>query len=193
MNNFYVYRHLRKDTGNPFYVGKGNGKRPFSRSGRNRYWHRIVKLAGYEAEIMIGGLTEEEAYKKEMELIHLYKKHGYSEANLSKGGRGSSSGVAGFWKGKKIPKAVRDKISLKLLGNKAWNTGKALSKQHKMSLSLSHKGLPSPRRKRIIGGDGVVYNSITEAAIKNKIKRTTLNAMLSGQTRNFSGFKYLEE
>ena len=41
MNDYYVYEHIRNDNNSCFYVGKGHGKRAYSKS-RNEH-HNIVK------------------------------------------------------------------------------------------------------------------------------------------------------
>lgn len=69
-NNFYVYFHLDKD-GNIFYVGKGTGKRAWSKD-RHEVWNKYVdqRLNGeYEVKIHKDGLTEEQAESLEDELI----------------------------------------------------------------------------------------------------------------------------
>ena len=62
MSRFYVYRHIRADTGEVFYVGKGcfrkNRKETFERANadhsRNKFWAAIVKRAGgFESEIVM--------------------------------------------------------------------------------------------------------------------------------------------
>ena len=71
--DFYVYAHKNKD-GKVFYVGKGTGRRAWSRS-RHPIWHRYVndRLGGaYEVEIMRSGLTEREAESAEAELMEQY-------------------------------------------------------------------------------------------------------------------------
>jgi len=90
MGNYGVYRHIRLDTNVPFYIGKGLNKRAFSKRDRNQYWHNIVNKYGYEVEIMLEGLTNENAIIKEKEFIKLYKVLGYCEANLTNGGEGLS-------------------------------------------------------------------------------------------------------
>ena len=73
----YIYRHIRADKNQPFYIGVGlrdNGyKRAFQRGKhkRSEHWQRIAKN-GYEVEILLDGLTEEQAFQKEIEFIALY-------------------------------------------------------------------------------------------------------------------------
>jgi len=72
----YVYRHIRLDKNQPFYIGIGkddNFKRAYqkSKTKRSEYWHNIANN-GYEVEILMDGLTWEEACEKEKEFISLY-------------------------------------------------------------------------------------------------------------------------
>lgn len=73
----YVYRHIRADKNQPFYIGVGltdNGYQRAhqkSKTKRSEYWHNIAKN-GYEVEILLDGLTVEQAFQKEIEFIALY-------------------------------------------------------------------------------------------------------------------------
>lgn len=73
----YVYRHIRTDKNQPFYIGVGltdNGYQRAhqkSKTKRSEYWHNIAKN-GYEVEILLDGLTDEQAFQKEIEFIALY-------------------------------------------------------------------------------------------------------------------------
>lgn len=74
----YVYRHIRLDKKEPFYVGIGlNAKagtypRAFYTKERSVYWHNIASKADYKVEIMLDELTWEDACVKEREFISLY-------------------------------------------------------------------------------------------------------------------------
>jgi hypothetical protein len=93
----YVYRHIRLDTNIPFYVGLGvketdRYRRAHSKSDRNKHWRNIVNKAGYDVEIIMEGLTFEEACAKEIEFIALYGRADLGKGpliNLTDGGEGT--------------------------------------------------------------------------------------------------------
>lgn len=76
----YVYRHIRLDKNEPFYIGVGEDKpqnigkykRAYNRNSRNAVWKSIINSTNYEVEILMEDLTYEEAYEKEIEFINLY-------------------------------------------------------------------------------------------------------------------------
>lgn len=92
MTQYYVYQHIRPDTGQPFYVGKGHSGRSRSKSSRNKYWHSIVKSVGYKVEFLAKNLNELEAYYLENFFIRLYglKSSGGLLVNQTVGGDGQS-------------------------------------------------------------------------------------------------------
>ena len=68
----YVYKHIRKDRNEVFYIGIGTQdkfKRAFSKIKRNDFWRNIASKTEYEVVIIYDGLTWEEACLKEIELI----------------------------------------------------------------------------------------------------------------------------
>ena len=68
---FCVYLHKRKDTGEVFYVGSGNTKRPFVlvKGQRGKGWDEIFNQTGVEVEVLFEGLTKDEATLKEAEVL----------------------------------------------------------------------------------------------------------------------------
>ena len=73
----YLYRHIRLDTNQPFYIGisKFNDEvysRAYDKKGRNIFWHRVANKVNFEVEIMIDNITWEQACEKEVEFIKLY-------------------------------------------------------------------------------------------------------------------------
>lgn len=155
MNNSYLYRHIRNDTNQVFYVGVGTGRnyeRANSIRGRNTIWNRIVKKTKYEVEIIIDNLNREYALEKEKEFIELYGRIDLKNGtlcNLTEGG----DGCIGF------SQEVKNKMSAAQKGNKKWklrksndycrlmglsNKGKKLSKEQKRKISETRIGEKAP-------------------------------------------------
>lgn len=110
-NDFYVYLHIRNDTGEVFYVGKGRKKRATRTDGRNDYWKRIVqKSGGFSVKYVFSNLTESEAFDLEIKTIQELKNQGVNLCNLTDGGEGLSGIVP--------TKDHREKISLAKAGIK---------------------------------------------------------------------------
>ena len=122
-NRFYVYEHLRADSGDVFYVGKGTGKRCYikGKAHRNAFWQRVVeKAGGFNVRIVADGLSEDLAFLVEIERIDQLRAMGVRLCNLTDGGDVVSGWVrTPEWKekvgkahrGKIISQEVREKIS----------------------------------------------------------------------------------
>ena len=66
-NQWYVYKHVRLDKNEPFYIGIGSTKnhgRAFSKSIRNDIWKKIINKTKYSVEILYENLTIDEAKSK---------------------------------------------------------------------------------------------------------------------------------
>jgi hypothetical protein len=90
-NNYCVYRHIRLDTNQVFYIGMGNLKRPLCRYSRNRYWNHITNQTEWFSEVIMDGLTLKEAHQKEIEFISIYGRKDLglgTLCNLTDGGTG---------------------------------------------------------------------------------------------------------
>lgn len=69
----FVYRHIRLDKNEPFYIGISKDQyRPYATKNRSKYWARIVNKSDYRVEILFDDLTYEQAKEKEIEFISLY-------------------------------------------------------------------------------------------------------------------------
>ena len=68
-----VYRHIREDTNEVFYIGIGKtDKRSYEKNRhRSDFWKNIAKN-GFKVDIIFDDLTWEEAGEKEKEFILLY-------------------------------------------------------------------------------------------------------------------------
>lgn len=149
MQKFYVYYHRdpRKEfKGWKRYIGKGSKNRATQFSGRyakHKNWIKHLKSLGLKpiVEIVEYFEKEEDAFKKEMQLIKKYKEKGYDLYNTSDGGEGASglSGNKSYWFGKSRPQETKNKISKarkgKYKGKKAGFYGKKHTKETKNKMS----------------------------------------------------------
>lgn len=132
--NTYLYRHIRKDTNQVFYVGVGTGRnyeRANTKFGRNPIWHNIVNKTDYEVEIMLDELDREFALEKEREFISLYGRIDLGTgtlSNLTDGG----DGCVGF------SDEVKRKMSEAQKGNQKWKLRK--SNEHTRRMGWANKG-----------------------------------------------------
>ena len=156
-----LYRHITNNS--PFYIGIGKDpSRPWSKKYRNRHWHNIVKKHGYEVEIIMTDLTEEEAISKEIEFIALY---GGKLCNMTKGGRGPSHLRYTEERNKKISESLK---------------GKKHTEETKIKNRLSHDN------RWIVLIDSIEYNSVRQASEILGINRGTIkNRILSNNFPNY--------
>ena len=131
-----MYRHIRKDTEMPFYIGIGvSTKRAYSKTHRNDHWKAIVGKTDYEVEVLFDDIDYEYAKIKEKEFIALYKRKedGGLLCNLTLGG----DGVLGI---------VHTEDARKKMG--APNKGKTISEWHRKRISEFWKGKPTPEETK---------------------------------------------
>lgn len=91
INNFYVYAHVKKDTDEIFYIGKGKGNRAWATRHYNKYWTRIAIKHGFKVLFLFENLDEKTALDKEKEVIKKLKQDGIKLTNLTDGGDGALS------------------------------------------------------------------------------------------------------
>jgi hypothetical protein len=127
----YVYRHIRTDKNEVFYIGIGireNYRRATTIVSRNAYWKNIVAKTKWYPEILFDEISLEEANIKEIEFIKLYGRKDLGDgtlANMTNGGDGT--------KGYIVTQAMKDNLSF-------INKGKKLSDEHKYKISQAHIG-----------------------------------------------------
>ena len=197
----YVYRHIRKDLNEPFYIGIGSDlhyKRAYQIKSRNNFWHNIVSKTDYDVEIIIDDLTWEDACIKEKEFIALYGRKDLNNGiltNLTDGGEGSINVLVSEHTrsllGIKSKELKRTKSHCENI-SKA-KKGKQFTDEHKLKLSNARKGLSAEKvHNSVIVLNiytGIYYYSINEAAKSQNINPTTLREKLRGITKtNNSNF-----
>lgn len=189
----YVYKHVRLDTNEVFYIGIGiqdKYKRAFSKRSRNAFWKNITSKTEYLVEIISDNITWEEACIKEKQMILELGRRDLklgSLVNMTDGGEGT----------------INVKHSKQWYEKQKENNlkkGKPISKEHRLKISLNHKS----KNIQCNSGNKSVdafdknwnfiksYNSILEASKDLNIGRWVIDKYLSGETKrpNRYRFKY---
>jgi hypothetical protein len=132
---FYTYAFLRRD-GTPYYIGKGSGKRIYSKGGRACGTPKDISRIIFLKQ----NLTEGEAFKHEAYMIAVFGRKDLGTGilnNRTDGGEGSSGAIR--------PPELREKISQTM-------KGRTFTEEHKKNLSTSRRGKRvSEETKRRIG------------------------------------------
>lgn len=157
-NKYYLYRHIRLDKNEPFYIGigtkqnrphphmKSEYRRAFEKNRKESYiWNNIVSKTEYDVEILFESDNYEFIKEKEKEFIKLYgrinRKTGIL-ANMTDGGEG----IVGYTPSKEKIERHRQfmlgkKQSIEII-EKRINSRKGYkhSEDTKLKMSNSHKG-----------------------------------------------------
>lgn len=160
----YVYRHIRLDKNEPFYIGIGKSDLDYYRAyetyNRNEIWKRIATKAEIEVEILIDNISYEEAKEKEVEFIKLYGRINQKTgclANMTEGG---------------------DSISFFGMKHKPETIEKMRASSYKV-------------KKVLCLETGRIWSSCREAAEELRINYTTLRSWLNGSRKNPSNLFYV--
>ena len=187
----YVYRHIRKDKNEPFYIGVGglsefdNYRRAHNKRCRSKWWKNIVSKTDYVVEIIFDEVTNEFAHSKEQEFIELYGRLDLNSGclcNMTNGGEGSDGFI--------MPEEGRQKISSSKKGKpiseatikavKKANTGRKKTQEEMQKLC-----------KVIVDiNTGVFYYGTREVCELYGYNRRTFMDRLNNRLVNNTPFRY---
>lgn len=202
----YIYRHIRLDKNEPFYIGVGGllnndgFYRAYKKSNRSKYWRNIISKTEYEVEILLNDISINEALSKEKYFISLYGRKNNNTGclvNLTDGGDGCNnmkhseeikkqqservSGINHPNYGKTTPINVKDKIRKKLIGRK--------NIKHSANMVNNKNSC----KKVIDTKTGNIFESAKNASLYLNMNYGTLKAMLNGYNPNKTTLKYLNK
>lgn len=118
---YYVYVHRYKSgekEGEVFYVGKGTGKRVYSKASRNPHWHNINNKYGRTCEILFRNMTSKEACEKERDVILSIGKDNL--CNLSDGGESGAAGIKHTEEFKRNMSELMARITRERMAEEGW-------------------------------------------------------------------------
>lgn len=151
----YVYIHRRNDTGEPFYIGKGSGRRAFVSRSRTAHWKRIVAKCGLKVDIVLTDLSEKDALDAEILLISMVGRADKGAGpliNYTDGGEGTS--------GRPMSEKARTAIALS-------SRNRPTSIAQKRIVGARYRGMTGAKHNRSTAvkciNTGVIYGSQTEA------------------------------
>jgi len=165
----YVYRHIRLDKNEPFYIGIGKDNtynRANDKTQRNKYWKNIISITNYEIEIIFDNVTVICAKKKEKEFIKLYGRKDKNKGtlcNMTDGGDGC------------FKRVVSEETKIKISKS---NKGKKFSKEHKEKLRQAKLGTKrSEKTKKKIGewSRKRIITEETRRKMSKNMKGNTIN------------------
>lgn len=188
--NYYIYLHIKKTDGTPFYIGKGKNNRSKSKHGRNKFWHNIVNKYDYDIIYLEKNLTNDKANIKEIYWINKIGRRDLCKGplvNLTDGGFGSA--------GYKVSDETRLKISESNIGRISWNSGIKTGPEKlttKVKKSESKKYGNHPRCKLVLDhSNGIYYLTVKEASVSLGYNYSTLKSWLQNKRKNKSNLKYV--
>lgn len=168
MLKHYLYRHIRLDKNEPFYIGIGTKqynnpssmsseyRRAFSKYKRNKIWHDIVVKSDYEVEILLESDDYEFIKKKETEFVKLYGRKNLNTgtlSNLTDGGDGN----LGWVPSEETKKLWSEQRKITHSGENHPMYGKKMSQEHKDNLSKAKKGKNAGEKNHMFGKTGELH------------------------------------
>ena len=165
---YYLYRHIRLDTNQVFYVGIGTKctenfrfektefRRAYAISGRGLFWKKITNKSNYKIEVFIESNDYRFIKEKEIEFINLYGRRDLGTGTLVNHTNGGD-GV----QGRIISEDERKKISNTL-------KGRPFKEERKRNISKGLTGIthsPESIQKRVESRKGYTHSEETRNLI----------------------------
>ena len=183
-SKYYLYRHIRLDTNQPFYIGIGTKynnnyksyieeyKRAFNKINRSEYWKRIANRTDYDVEILYESDNYEFIKEKEKSFIKLYGRSNLglgTLCNMTDGGDGTLGTI--------YTEERRTKLSKSHTGKKR------TIEQIKRLSDISKEANKKPIVSYTFCGEYVKeWDSIKEAASELNIGKTNISACAKNKT-----------
>lgn len=207
MNKYYLYRHIRIDKNEPFYIGIGTKTNADIKYGtytranaikkRNSIWTNIKNKSKYKIEILFESNNYEFIKQKEIEFINCYGRINLKTgtlANMTDGGEGTTNIIvskysrklrSNFQKGRKKSKEsiIKQIVTRKTNGFKLSDDAK-----RKITISKSKSVLQFSLEGILIKE----WNTVVEASESLNIPKSSICQCANyNEKKVFTAFNYL--
>lgn len=179
----YVYRHIRLDKNEPFYIGIGSDmtyKRANEKTRRSQLWNKIIAKSDYDVEILVDDITFDYAKLKEIEFIKLYGRIDLGNgtlANLTDGGDGLINRI--------FTPEHRKKLSLSQIGKKLTEEQKDKLRKYRIGIPNS----PEARSKISKANKGRINTPELMELLRNrKGEKNPAFGIKGASNKSFKGF-----
>ena len=181
----YLYRHIRLDKNEPFYIGIGKDNkegeyhynRAKSRNRRNNHWKNIISKTEYEVEIVLDNITWDEACNQEKWWINFYGRRDLgtgSLVNMTNGGEGSA-GHKYICTNESREKLKKSRALVKTTEETKNKMKETWKKYYSSDQSIKHRSNNSERMfKNNPSSDPIVVQKIREKALKRVEERAKI-------------------
>lgn len=212
-----VYQHRKKGTPDIFYIGIGNSiKRAYDTKYRNNHWTNTVGKHGFDVDVLISGISKEEAAIIEVGLIQSYGRLDLGNGilvNMTDGGEGIINAIrTKEWKSR-ISKALsgkpksgshRESLSRANVGKRhseEWKQymrkkmkGRKMKEADVEKIRQSKIGSKNPSARKVIDtSTGVIYGSIKEMCDQLSLKYKSTYKRISGELKNTTPYLYYSD
>jgi hypothetical protein len=172
-----VYRHIKPD-GEVFYIGIGsNKKRAYTKHGRNRFWHNTVAKYGYEVQILTNNIDYDFAKELEMILISYYGRRDLKKGslvNLTDGAEGNQT----------LSENQLESCRTRIIEYNKNKKDYSFTQDDNYKLKMRNSLLGKHNKKVVNIETNVVYESLRQASVENKLNYSCLSEMLNNKRTN---------
>jgi hypothetical protein len=164
---YYTYAYLCEDK-TPYYIGKGQGKRIYSKS-------RIIKPPKDKSRIIFlkQNLTEEEAFRHEVYMIAVFGRKDLGTGILHNRTNGGDGASGLFHSGE-----TKRKMSEAKKGKKHPNYGKTTSEETRKKISEAKKNMSDETRRKISEANKGEKNHMYGKTASEETKRKMSDVMI---------------
>ena len=200
----YVYRHIRLDNNEPFYIGIGSDssyKRANERARRSTFWKKIVSKCGYKVQIIIDEVSYDFAKEKEKEFILLYGRKDLntgSLCNLTDGGDGTANLVFTSEHKVRLSISAKNRYKDREIKTKLTKQEQNELSRKRMLLRNPCKGILKDKHHSFKGNitvykDGGLigeYIGVVDCEERLGVSRSKVSACLTGKRKSHKGYTF---